>query len=362
MAPLGIKLNLRRSAPISDSLIGGMALSCVRDYATLIAPMALGLGVEDGVCRGEPSRGTFVKTMPRTNFMYWLLIWVAWAHNASGDQVEFNYHGEWKVGEVLKTDQYGLLIQHDTGFGMAQAYYQANQVRPLGAGSGQGQTQPASSQAQPDEPYPRPTPRLGNTGLMSQQEVLGFLRSQLGDNPWGPNRARVMAELVRQIKARGLDYHHSATPSAYYTELSKYGATSEVTRPLGDNYGPPPSRDQLLGTWQTEVNAPHVYYTKGNELWRRNDQVQKLGSLSINPEGSYSWKSVTGQVIQGSWRLATETEMQTAGGEGLVLQRGKSGFDWIVTKYREATPPNMSPDWISIAEITTRQQREFGNR
>lgn len=283
------------------------------------------------------------------------MVSLCWAQYSVGDKVEFNYHGEWRQGEVLKADQYGFLIQHDTGFGMAQGYYQANQVRPLGGSRPQPNPLPANQD-------PVPPPQVNGAGLMSQQDVLGFLRSQLGDNPWGPNRAQVMAELARQIKARGLSYHHSATPSAYYNELSKYGATSEIIRPLGDNYGPPPTRDQLMGTWKTEVNAPAVYYTRGNEVWRRNDQVQKLGSVTISPNGSYSWKMVTGQVINGSWRAATEAEMQTAGGEGLVLQRGKSGFDWIVTKYREETPKNMSPNWITIAEITTRQQREFGNR
>lgn len=110
------------------------------------------------------------------------------------------------------------------------------------------------------------------------------------------------------------------------------------------------------------MNAPPVYFEKNNELWRRNDQVVKTGSITINPGGNYSWTLSTGQVVNGSWRPATEQEMQFTGGEGLVLNAGRGGWNWIVTKLRDPVPPNMSPNWITIAELTTRQEREFGNR
>ncbi len=42
--------------------------------------------------------------------------------------------------------------------------------------------------------------------------------------------------------------------------------------------------------------------------------------------------------------------------------QGRGGWDWIVTKWRETGPPNMSQNWITIAELTTRQEREFANK
>lgn len=196
---------------------------------------------------------------------------------------------------------------------------------------------------------------------MSQRDVLGFLRGRLGDNPWGPNRQQVLKEFAQEVKGRGVNFRLDLN-SQFYQELAKMGATSEITFPINDNFGPPPGRDSLFGTWKTEVNAPAVYFEQGGDLWRRNAQVQALGSLTIQAGGTYSWTLSTGKVVQGSWRPATAEEMKYAGGEGLVLNQGRGGFNWIVTKYRDRVPPNKSPNWITIAELTTRQEREFGNR
>ncbi len=114
--------------------------------------------------------------------------------------------------------------------------------------------------------------------------------------------------------------------------------------------------------WNIEVNAPAVYFEKGGDLWRRNAQVQKLGSLRIDPAGSYSWTLSTDKVVQGNWRAASAAEMKYAGGEWLVLNQGRGGWNWIVTKYRGPQPPNRGPQWITVAELATRQEREFGNR
>ena len=282
-----------------------------------------------------------------------------------GQKVLFNYHGDWKEGEVIGKNGKQILIRHQTDFGPAQAYYSPEDVKPLGAGlpaaANPAAVQPAKAEnpkPAPQQPAPNPG---GGGGLMTEAEVLGFLKGRLGDNPWAPNRAQVLGELAQQVKSRGMAYHYSSE-NPLYQEISKFGMGSDLTAPLDDNYGPPPKRGSLLGTWATEVNAPPVYFEKNNELWRHNDKVEKTGSLTINGGGTYSWKLSSGAVVNGTWRAATETEMKTAGGEGLVLNQGRGGWDWIVTKYREPGPPNMSQNWITIAELTTRQEREFGNR
>ena len=279
---------------------------------------------------------------------------------AVGDKVLLNYHGDWVEGEIIGQYEKQFLIRHQTQFGPAQEYYDPSMFKPL------GQAQPAPAAPAPAPVAPAPTarpaaPPAHGQGLMSEQEVLSKLRAQLGDNPWGPNRAQVMSELAAEIKARGLTFHFSAD-SQFYQEVSKFGATSELTRPLYDNYGPPPQRSALLGSWRTEVNAPATYFTKGNDLWRHNAKVEKLGGLTINPAGTYSWTLSTGKTVTGKWRPATPEEMQTAGGEGLVLLGGREGYDWIVTKYRDTLAPNIPTDWITVADLQTRQSREFGTR
>ena len=308
-----------------------------------------------------------------------------------GDKIEYkaqNWPEKWETGTFVRDIPGGrqvLIRETPTQFypdGFQRAYA-LNDVRSAGSAPPapnqpqQAQVAPARPPVTPQagrppkaEPAPRaepapaiePAPRAGGGGgIMSEQDVLGVL-NQLGNNPWGPNRAQVINDLAGQVKARGVSFRYSqSTP--FYQQIAKYGATSEITFPLGDNFGPPPSRGSLLGAWRMEINAPATYFTKGNEVWRRNATVQKTGgTLTINADSSYSWSLSTGQVVQGRWRNATDAEMKTAGGEGLVLQRGRGGQDWIVTKYRLESPPNMSANWITVAEITSRQEREFGNR
>ncbi|MBT9584784.1 hypothetical protein IV102_15680 [bacterium] len=45
-----------------------------------------------------------------------------------------------------------------------------------------------------------------------------------------------------------------------------------------------------------------------------------------------------------------------------MLTSGRGGWDWIVTKFRDPVPNGLSPNWINIFELTTRQERQFGTR
>jgi hypothetical protein len=208
-----------------------------------------------------------------------------------------------------------------------------------------------------------PPPRTtgAGRGLMTQAEVLGFLQTNLGDQPFqNPRRDEIKKELAEMVKARGLDFLFSSADSAFYTKFSKFGATSELTFPLGDNYGAPPKRGWLMGAWNLSKIGAAVDYVRNNRVYRQGEiGVANVGTLTLDANGTYAWKSVTAQSTQGSWRDATREEMRSAGGDGIVLLKAKSGYEWIVTKDRRTTLPG---DWISISELSSRQINEHGTR
>ncbi len=202
----------------------------------------------------------------------------------------------------------------------------------------------------------------GPTGLMNQAEILHFLKSRLGEQPFqNPRREAIKLELAELIKARGLDFVYDATPSAFYNELSRLGAnTSELGFPLRENYGPPTPQAWLMGSWKLGKVAPAVYVQKGEWIYRKGEiGVSGLGTLSLDASGTYLWKSATAQSTQGRWRSASKAEMKAQGGEGVVLLKAKSGYDWIVTQDRSTT---LKGDWIRVSELGTRQVNEYGQR
>ena len=86
------------------------------------------------------------------------------------------------------------------------------------------------------------------------------------------------------------------------------------------------------------------------------------GVLTVSPNGTYTWQAykndAPAQLLRGTWRKATPTEMRYQGGDGIVLLKAKSGWDWVVCQDRQAT----SGEWIRVAEVVSRQVREFGAR
>lgn len=198
-------------------------------------------------------------------------------------------------------------------------------------------------------------------GLMTQAEVLDFLQTKLGDQPFqNPRRDEIKKELAEMVKARGLDFLFSSFDSAFYSKLATFGATSDLTAPLGDNYGAPPRRDWLMNAWKLSKIGAAVDYVRNDRVYRQGEiALANIGMLTLNANGTYDWKAVTGQSTSGSWRDATKVEMRSAGGDGIVLLKAKSGYDWIVTKDRRTTLPG---EWISISELGSRQINEHGSR
>lgn len=108
---------------------------------------------------------------------------------------------------------------------------------------------------------------------LSEQEVIGFLSERLGDKPLEhPNRDKVKHELATLIQQRGVNFR-LLTPSPFRAELHKYGATSQITFSLKDNYGPPTPGRFFPGAW-TMVKVGGLSSStgtasgSGNRRWR----------------------------------------------------------------------------------------------
>ncbi|HVQ36011.1 MAG TPA: hypothetical protein VMS31_00665 [Pyrinomonadaceae bacterium] len=198
-------------------------------------------------------------------------------------------------------------------------------------------------------------------GLMTQAEVLSFLQTEFGDKPFAnPRREELKKELAEMIKVRGLDFRYSTALIDFNNKLGKYGMTSEVIFPLRDNYGEPTKQSWLMGAWNLGKIGAAVDYVKNNRVYRQGEiGVASVGALTLNANGTYVWKSVMAQATSGRWREASKKEMKSKGGDGIVLLKAKSGYDWIVTKDRTTT---LKGEWISISELGTRQINEYGSR
>ena len=199
-------------------------------------------------------------------------------------------------------------------------------------------------------------------GLISQNEVLTFLRNRMGDKPFqNPRRDEIKTSLAEMIKRRGLDFRFSLTDPDFYKTLAKYGAiTSDVSFPLRDNYGEPTVRSWRLGAWNLGKIGAAVDYKRNGRVYRQGEiGVNNVGTLTISADGTYVWRSVTAQSTAGNWREATKTEMRSKGGDGIVLVMAKSGYDWIVSKNRTT---ELKGDWLDISELATRQINEYGSR
>ncbi len=200
------------------------------------------------------------------------------------------------------------------------------------------------------------------TGLMTQEEILSFLQAKLGGKPFAnPRREEIKKELAEMIKARGLGFRYSGTEQEFFSKLAKYGAiTSEVSFPLRDNYGEPTKEKELMGAWNLGKIGAAVDYVKNNRVYRQGEiGVANIGILSLNANGTYNWKAGAKDLTSGKWRKATKEEMKSQGGDGIVLLKAKSGYDWIVTKNRET---KLKGEWIYISELGTRQINEYGSR
>ena len=277
-----------------------------------------------------------------------------------GEKIEYKISGsypeQWEVGTFVRASEDGSqpVIRekpnqyNPNGF---QYYSTWDKIRPLSAKTA-NKVPVNDTEADNNATTPETTNDFG-TGLMTQEQVLSFLQAKIGDkaftNP--PREAEIRKELAEMIKARGVDFRFDST-SDFFQKLAKYGAiTSDVSFPLSYNYGEPTKEKELLGAWN--LSKVGVYR-------RGAIGVGNIGTLSLNANGTYVWKSVLKtQPINGKWRKATKEEMTSVGGDGIVLLKAQGEYDWLVTKDRRTTNKG---EWINISELRTRQINEYGSR
>lgn len=285
-----------------------------------------------------------------------------------GEKIEYrssSYPEVWEAATFIRATPDGtqpIIRQMPTEFskdGFQRATSWA-EIRPSGATKPTYRREPEAAQPKVTGERAETARDLGR-GLMSQADVLRFLRTRFGDKPFAnPRREELKQELAEMIKARGLDFRYSTSLTEFNSQLGKYGMTSEVVFPLRDNFGPPTKRNWLMGAWQLGKIGTAVDYVKDNRVYRQGEiGVANVGTLRLNGDGSYAWKTATKNVISGQWRIATGAEMRSQGGDGIVLLKAKGGYDWIVTKDRNTT---LKGEWINISELGTRQIREYGSR
>ena len=174
-----------------------------------------------------------------------------------------------------------------------------------------------------------------------------------------PRREAVLGQLREEIMKRGVSFRkHAIGPFA--DELGKYGALSNVTGPLSDNFGPPAKQAELMGTWRIAKVGATTTVTRGGDLYQRQEYAGLAGSMTINPNGTYVWNSPSG-VLRGNWRAATREEMAKSdkGGDGVVLLGAKDGVDWLVHKRMEEGPEGTG---VMIRDLATRNLRERATR
>lgn len=193
---------------------------------------------------------------------------------------------------------------------------------------------------------------------MNEQDVLGFLRNRLGpgDPFMNPKRDQVLQELRQEVLRRGVSFRYAAVGD-FSNQLAKFGALSNVTAALGENFGAPTTFTALHGKWRLlKVGAPTTF-AKGGDLYRRGEYAGDAGSVIINPDGSYLWDSPSG-VLKDKWRKATADEIAKSD-KGVVLLKAKSAEDWLVFKRSETGPEG---EGIKITDLRTRNLRERGTR
>jgi hypothetical protein len=276
-----------------------------------------------------------------------------------GEQIEYfdHYTNTWEIGVFVEKSYDGsqpvIRTKPSQYFpqGEQKALADWSQIRPLQAQPQNNQADENRNPAKDEKPVEQTPIKTTGEGLMSQADVLNFLKTNLGANPFAnPKRDEIKAQLAEEIKRRGLNFHFQ-TVSDFFNQLAAYGAiTQDVIAPLKDNYGAPTKQNWLMGAWNLDnvVNTEVIMGAKGT------------GKLTINPGGTYVWyDAVYNKTYRGRWRKATKEEMQTQGGDGLVLLKAKGDWDWIVTQNRTWTKAG---DVIWVSELKGRTDRETGSR
>jgi hypothetical protein len=210
---------------------------------------------------------------------------------------------------------------------------QANDAGTNATGNGANKTKPINDRAA----------NIGaGGGLMSKQEILGYMKTHGYANGQPKHDLQVCKDLIEMMKQRGVQEPLRAGTDDL-SPINDNGCAgaqnTDVTEASVANIGVPPTINWLAGAWTLTVFGDTVYSAPGDGyIYKQGPKTGTQGSLTISANGSYIWNDGKGQVMKGAWRYATPEEMKVQGGVGIVLQHAAQGRDWLVFKYQSRVP------------------------
>jgi hypothetical protein len=274
-----------------------------------------------------------------------------------GEIVKATVYGEVTDVQVVKQDASGVCVLlkdwQDGTFkpGGANRYLQPSELTRVGGGGAAGGGVTPAQAAQPQD-VRGAAAELSGTGPLSKQQILDYLRANVGTGGSHPRKDAVNASVVAAIKKRGVNFKCDWQD---LPEFMKVGGMPIVRYAIQDNYGAPVSAQWLIGPWELQ-------FTNATGFYASRESASKKGFVSIEKGNTYIWKIEADDPpekwIEGKWREATPEEMKYQGGPGIVLLNGEQQWDWIVHKDMTAH----SGDWINVADISTRQVIRSGIR
>lgn len=276
-----------------------------------------------------------------------------------GERVEYkdkSYPAEvWREGTVVRVDSqyHQVVVRWDprddypsythNGVSIYEQAYNMDNVRPIKpktddkpvTNNDDGNKAPAVDDA------PKTT-LAGGTGLMSKQEILGYMKTHGYANGQPKKDLQVCRDLIELMKKRGVQEPLRAGTDdlePINANGCAGGLNTDVTEASVANLGVPPTINWLAGTWTLTVFGDTVYSAPGDGyIYKQGPKTGTQGSLTISTNGTYLWNDGKGQLVKGVWRNATPAEMKMQGGTGIVLQHAAQGRDWLVFKYQSRVP------------------------
>jgi hypothetical protein len=209
----------------------------------------------------------------------------------------------------------------------------------------------------------------GGTGLMTKEELLRYMRAHAFVNGVAKNDPQICKDLIEQIKRRGVkeqfDWNTDDLKPISESCCWYQANDTNVYDAINYNLGTPITLKWLSGTWLMAIIGGTVDSTpKDGKFTRTGEIYAKLGFLTIDEKGTYTWQVYPGDApekhVKGTWRYATKDEMGLRGGAGIVLQKAADGADWIAFKYLN---PYMKGDNIDVQDLQVRGgKRRIGSR
>jgi len=236
-----------------------------------------------------------------------------------------------------------------------------NPARPPAPNNPQGPAaQPPMNN--PAQPPANNAPAAGPAGApLTQDDIRAFVAKKMPANPFADPayREQVNKELGELVKQRGMAFMYGDPKTAFAEELASKGIGTTATAPMSHNYGPPNTKEQLFGSWETNKIGLPTHVVEGEYYVTRGEMgTSKTGKVTINADGSYDRETIGQPTMHGFWKDATPDEMGDQGGAGVILKDAKNGVDWVAFKYRAGT----KEEWLGLAEVDRRSVRESAVR